>query len=296
MPKFNFYQDIKCVVWERQHFEIEAETEDEAKRLAMAFKDVDVSSESVFDFSETLFDTEEWLKPEQNGGRSTIELYFANEKVPFATNGYADNKQANLSFDQYKDALQVAFSETAGCNIECSYNGSAGLFQAFHKAGRLVVVHFKSSNEVYRYTFNENWDSLVNHNEIFRMKMVNFLTQEGGNYPPSKEEIHDWLVGHLTTMGGNDAVDDAVPFTLEDVIDVYGSHAEKYEYKPAKLVGYQVFGDNNELPEGLFSFQIIKGKQDALDILSQVMENEPEKTGMVIHPIYEGDIEGPTFI
>ena len=35
MGTFKFYQDIKCSIWQRQFFSIEAESEEEAKRIAM---------------------------------------------------------------------------------------------------------------------------------------------------------------------------------------------------------------------------------------------------------------------
>ena len=55
-------------------------------------------------------------------------------------------------------------------------------------------------------------------------------------------------------------------------------------------------GDDDELPERLFSFQIICKKEDAVQILNKTEVEEPNKTGMVICPVYESDIEEPSFI
>ncbi len=296
MGKFQFYQDIKCTVWERQYFEIEAQSEDEAKRMAVEYRNKDVSDHDVFVKSEMLLDTMEYITPESNGGYETIQLYYDKESQPFANNSSTDIKQQHLDFDSYKDAFQVYVDETSLYSIECSCYGSYGCLSAYHKDDKLVIVYYRHNGEIFRYTFKESWDSLVNQNENFRMRMVNFLTAEGGNCAPSKDEIHDWLAGHLTGMCGNDAVDDAVPFTLEDVVDVWGDYAEKYKYQPVKLIGYQVVGDDGEMPEGLFSFQVIKDKQEAENILAVVKAEEPHKKGMAVYPIYEGDIEEPSFI
>ena len=296
MGKFQFYQDIKCTVWERQYFEIEAQSEDEAKRMAVEYRNKDVSDHDVFVKSEMLLDTMEYITPESNGGYETIQLYYDKESQPFANNSSTDIKQQHLDFDLYKDAFQVYVDETSLYPIECSCYGSYGCLSAYHKDGKLVIVYYRHNGEIFRYTFKESRDALVNQNEDFRMRMVNFLTAEGGNCAPSKDEIHDWLAGHLTGMCGNDAVDDAVPFTLEDMVDVWGDYAEKYKYQPVKLIGYQVVGDDGEMPEGLFSFQVIKDKQEAEDILDFAKAEEPHKKGMTIYPVYEGDIKKPSFI
>ena len=68
------------------------------------------------------------------------------------------------------------------------------------------------------------------------------------------------------------------------------------ELQPAELVGYQVIGDDDEFPADLFSFQIIRKKEDAIHILRKSEVEEPHKTGMKIWPVYEGEIEEPQFI
>ena len=44
MKKFYFYQDIKCVIWQRSRFAIEAESYEQALETAKRFKEVDIST------------------------------------------------------------------------------------------------------------------------------------------------------------------------------------------------------------------------------------------------------------
>ena len=81
MAQFNFVQDVKISVWERQKFVIEAETEEEAIKKAKEFRDKDVSGYDNFVESETLYDTEERMYPEENMGNATIEIYSENDLV-----------------------------------------------------------------------------------------------------------------------------------------------------------------------------------------------------------------------
>lgn len=82
MNKYKFYQDEKVTMWQRHHFTIEAESEDQAKEIAMKF-----ANESIFDTdaanwhneSEFLFDTQETMSVEENGGCATLELYDWNK-------------------------------------------------------------------------------------------------------------------------------------------------------------------------------------------------------------------------
>ncbi len=299
MKKFQFYQDVKCTVWQRQFFEIEAETEDEAKRIAFKYKDSDVSSDECMKNSEWLFDTEELMTPEENDGQSTIELYLDGEETPFVSNGSDESKMAMGAAycDQYKDPIRVAFCEMGRHTVECSYQGNIGVFQAYHDNGKLVIIHLRTPHQVYKYTFAESRDSLVNQNEDFRKRMVAFLTNEGGNYLPTQDEIHDWLAGHLTAMvPTSPAVDDCAPFTLEDVIDVWGTQAVKHEYQPAKLVGYQIIDNEDELADGWADNQIIVDRQKAWDAMTEKYKADKGKKEYALCPVYEHDIPNPVYI
>ena len=293
MQKYQFHQDIKCTVWQRQFFEIEAESQDEAKRIAMQFKDVDVSSMDCMTGSEWLLDQEELMTVDENDGYETIQLYAAGEEYPFVTNGSEVCKLSSGWTDQFKDIMQVAFGEMGKYTIECSYQGDNGLYQAFHADGKLVVVHLHTANDVVKYTFGESWDSLVTQNEAFRGEMVKFLLNEGGNYPPSQAEIHDWLGGHLTSMVFNAAVDDCVPFTLQDVVDVWGSKVSKYHYQPAKLIGWQVSNADGRMPDGMTGNQVIQDKQKATGIFEDARKTDKR---FRLYPVYEDEVPNPHFV
>lgn len=75
MEKHYFYQDIKCTIWQRQYFIIEAESEEEANEIAKKYKDVDVNSEECIYNSENLYETMDYMTPEENDGCATIKVY-----------------------------------------------------------------------------------------------------------------------------------------------------------------------------------------------------------------------------
>ena len=73
---FDFYLDQKVTTWYRTDFEIEATSEEEAKQKAMEF----IKRGDHIDISwEHLDDTVEGLSVEDNGGESTMELYYSND-------------------------------------------------------------------------------------------------------------------------------------------------------------------------------------------------------------------------
>ena len=85
MEQFDFHQDHKETVWRRQYFTIEAETLEEAKAKALEISKNDLYIDN--DNWETLYDTFEGLRPEDNDGWATRELYqdddllFSNSKI-----------------------------------------------------------------------------------------------------------------------------------------------------------------------------------------------------------------------
>ena len=81
MEKFRFKQDVKVTVWIRQSFTIEAENKEEALEKVEQFKTVDVTSEIDNVECETLWDTQELMWPEENGGMCTIELYDEHDNL-----------------------------------------------------------------------------------------------------------------------------------------------------------------------------------------------------------------------
>ena len=60
-----------------------------------------------------------------------------------------------------------------------------------------------------------------------------------------------------------------------------------------KIVGYQITNTQDEIPEGLFSFQIFKTAEQAFKYAQEHLK--PEKYWF-IQIIREGDIEEPTYI
>lgn len=63
-----------------------------------------------------------------------------------------------------------------------------------------------------------------------------------------------------------------------------------FEGKYPKPIGYQIDFGEDKWPEGLFSFQVFRTEQDAKDYM-----NETGNKGDIV-PIFDGDIEEPTFI
>ena len=81
MKTFNFYKDEKVTIWNREHFTVEAETQEEANQKVLeAIKNGDIS-----DFKHTtskyMYDTVEELSVDENSGNPTIEIYNTNDKL-----------------------------------------------------------------------------------------------------------------------------------------------------------------------------------------------------------------------
>lgn len=289
MKKFNFYQDIMVSVWQRQYFTIEADNEQEAMKQIMEYRNEDVSKGIMVDSNEYLTETELLIKPENNGGKATIELYKRGEQTPFATN-IDDNEK---DFDEKKTAHQIAYGIMAGYTIEATDDEKEGLYNAYHAAGKLNIIVLFKDGTVKHYIFDESWDELVNNNEKFRKKMKEELIKRDKWIMPF---VHDWLAGHLTEMKPkDDYADYSVPFSIYDVVNVWEHQVSIKEIQPAELIGYQIVGEEDSLPEGLYSSQIIRDKKTAFLILAKARCEEPDK-GYQIYPIYEGEIEEPQFI
>ena len=86
METFDFYLDTKVTTWYRTPFEIEAESLEEAQKLAVKFIEdgdhTDISWHQVDD-------TTEGIVPEENGNEPTEELY--------------DNSTGNVIWDNTKN-------------------------------------------------------------------------------------------------------------------------------------------------------------------------------------------------
>ena len=73
METFDFYLDTKVTTWYRTPFEIEAESLEEAQKLAIEFIDKDRHSEISW---EHIDDTIEVMSVKENGNEPTEELYY----------------------------------------------------------------------------------------------------------------------------------------------------------------------------------------------------------------------------
>ena len=116
MRKFDFYQDVKVTVWQRQHFTIEAESAEEARELAKQYADKDISTcdEVESDEIEWLCDTEEHISPEENGGCATIEVYEREGKYKGTL--IADNVPKEEEERKFKAGEHVAICDDKGNN------------------------------------------------------------------------------------------------------------------------------------------------------------------------------------
>ena len=83
MEKFNFYQDRKVTCWERTHFDVKAESYEEAVAIVKSWQGEDVlcfedDENIIITDGETLYDTSESLSVEENGEQPTIEVLANN--------------------------------------------------------------------------------------------------------------------------------------------------------------------------------------------------------------------------
>ena len=92
MPKYKYFQDEKTMVWQRHAFTVTAESEAEADRIIRenelnqeCVTDVD-DDRIVFENTETLFETQSRIEPDENGGRHTLEVLTANKRRSVCTN------------------------------------------------------------------------------------------------------------------------------------------------------------------------------------------------------------------
>ena len=79
--KFQYYIDTKCSIWQRAHYEIEAASLEEAR--AIAIEEAKAQSLVGFQENEFLYDTEEDLTPEENGGSPTVEMFVEGDPTGY---------------------------------------------------------------------------------------------------------------------------------------------------------------------------------------------------------------------
>lgn len=79
MAQFEFYQDAKLTIWERCYFSVEADSYEQAVKKVENYRDSVIHLTEPPEFSllsgESLFETAEYITPEDNGGVATLEIF-----------------------------------------------------------------------------------------------------------------------------------------------------------------------------------------------------------------------------
>jgi hypothetical protein len=77
MQTFDFFLDQKVTTWMRTPYSVEAETVEEAKKIAIEKYESGDLEEISWDEIDGVKET---LEPEDNGGESTVEIFLDGEK------------------------------------------------------------------------------------------------------------------------------------------------------------------------------------------------------------------------
>ena len=94
MNEFQFSIDTKQTIWERTNFYIKADSLEEAKQKLSKIVETEgiegvhdmIWDENLYSESEFMYDTSEFLTPQENGGMSTQELMCMEDNKVLATN------------------------------------------------------------------------------------------------------------------------------------------------------------------------------------------------------------------
>jgi hypothetical protein len=94
MNEFNFAIDTKQTIWERTNFYIKADSLEEAKQKLSKIVETEgiegvhdmIWDENLYSESEFMYDTSEFLTPQENGGMATQELMCMEDNKVLATN------------------------------------------------------------------------------------------------------------------------------------------------------------------------------------------------------------------
>ena len=295
METYRFVQDVKVRCWKTHRFKIEAENLEEARKKAMEFLNKNVWGYDGYIHVKSYEEDDGHILPSEQDGHETIKLYDYEAHHPFAINS-DDNyrvKDSQLYKLWYDGCL--AERELKNYHIECRFVSiSASVYNAFHKDGKLNVWNSK-----FMYVFDESWDSLVK-NEKFREHMAMWMIDNYKKSPENDKLILDWMAGGLTKMWASSeerTKEDEVPFSLEDLVRATaGKFATKHKYKAPELLGYQVAGENGELPDGYLPTHVFEDFEDARAVLRKMKKDEPHKTDFAIYPVFEDEIENPCYI
>lgn len=77
MSQFNYRQAAKIITWETSEFSIEADTQEEADRIARTITRYDIAERNGVTLGNTTTDcnSNQLIPPEQNGGVPTLQLF-----------------------------------------------------------------------------------------------------------------------------------------------------------------------------------------------------------------------------
>ncbi len=77
MSQFNYRQAAKIITWETSEFSIEADTQEEADRIARTITRYDIAERNGVTLGNTTTDcnSNQLIPPEQNGGGPTLQLF-----------------------------------------------------------------------------------------------------------------------------------------------------------------------------------------------------------------------------
>ena len=114
MPKYKYFQDEKNTMWQRRAFTVTAESEKVAEAIicksGLSHKCItDICDPRIhLETSETLFETQYPLSPEENNGEHTLEVLTADKRRSICTNAdnmafdFAENKKPLCAKDRIK--------------------------------------------------------------------------------------------------------------------------------------------------------------------------------------------------
>ena len=90
MPRYSFYQDTRVETWERSHFDVMANSYEEAVAIFKAFKDSDVDNhqdEEYIEFGtfESIYETSQKIEP-LPGDSPTIMIFDEDTGMPVVDN------------------------------------------------------------------------------------------------------------------------------------------------------------------------------------------------------------------
>lgn len=91
MPKYSYYQDARIITSERTRFTVEADSQEEADRIAKQQTNYDIADEqdgiSIVNTA-TDCNSNQLIPSGHNGGRPTVEVYRDDPEELLATNKF----------------------------------------------------------------------------------------------------------------------------------------------------------------------------------------------------------------